>query len=61
MKAHSKQNEGGLDALKAQAESSIQAQLDEIDQITESKKQQVVDLLIKAVINPVGGMHVNAS
>lgn len=61
MKTHSKQNEGGLDALKAQAELSVQAQLDEIDRITENKKQQVVDLLINAVTNPVGGMHVNAS
>lgn len=58
---HSKQNEGGLDALEAQAEGSIQQQLDEIDQIAKDKKQQVADLLIKAVINPVGGMHVNAT
>lgn len=61
LKTYSEQNEGGLDDLKAQAESSIQAQLEEIDLITENKKQQVVDLLINAVINPVGGMHVNAS
>ncbi|CAL9737073.1 V-type proton ATPase subunit G [Monosporozyma servazzii] len=61
LKQNSKQNEGGLDALEAEAETSIQQQLNDIDQVTKDKKQQVADLLIKAVMNPVGGMHVNAA
>lgn len=61
LKQNSKQNEGGLDALEAEAETSIQQQLNDIDQVAKDKKQQVADLLIKAVMNPVGGMHVNAA
>ncbi|CCK68916.1 H(+)-transporting V1 sector ATPase subunit G KNAG_0B04820 [Huiozyma naganishii CBS 8797] len=55
-----KNNQSDVKQLELDAERDIQTDLQEIEKTVAEKKGAVVDLLVKAATNPVGGVHINA-
>lgn len=54
-------NAGGVQELEKKADAEVQSELDEIKKTVESKKKQVVDLLLEAVTKPTTEVHINAN
>lgn len=53
-------NEGGVGKLEEDAASTVEGDLKEIEQVVAKKQQDIVKLLVEAVIKPTAEMHVNA-
>lgn len=61
LKDFDSKNEGGVGALEKEAESKVEGDLKEIDQVVSKKRKDVVKLLVEAVTKPVAEKHVNAN
>ncbi|SCV03380.1 LAME_0H09956g1_1 [Lachancea meyersii CBS 8951] len=61
LKDYEAKNAGGVNGLEMEAEDQVQAELKELKETGNKKKDAIVKLLINAVITPVGDVHVNAA
>ncbi|SCU87929.1 LADA_0E07096g1_1 [Lachancea dasiensis] len=60
LKDYEAKNAGGVGGLEKEAETQVQSELKELEEIGKKKKSAVVKLLIGSVTKPVAEVHVNA-
>lgn len=61
LKEFESKNAGGVGELEKEAESTVQGDLKEIEQVISKKQNDVVKLLVEAVTKPTAEKHVNAN
>lgn len=61
LKEFESKNAGGVGKLEEEASAQVQGDLKEIEDVVAKKQQDIVRLLVEAVIKPTAEMHVNAA
>ncbi|CCE63234.1 hypothetical protein TPHA_0E01390 [Tetrapisispora phaffii CBS 4417] len=61
LKEFEQKNGNNVAALESESAEEIKKELDEVKKLSKEKEGTVVDLLVKAITQPVSEMHVNAA